>query len=435
MPNSIENIVDACLGKYSKLSSLELMQLERNGRRDGKKEFPVSGATDFQASELTIVARVITAWAGCKQHINAHLRIIDQEIAGKKELVEENGILNRIANYQKTQQNEQNALITEYGPGAPEHSKLIRDRDSAHKKLDALKIKLGREIKHLKHKKTYAALLILLSIVEVPVNKMAFELVFEESSLLIPILAFSVGSIFMYFAHIWGKRIKEHMEPLNNMPLKSTLIISALIGAGYVFAVTTLVKMREKLFNIMNIDDSFNAQEFLESGNVVSQIAETTISSAGAGMMMINFAIIATGFTASYFRHDSHPEYEKLHDNYLNASNDVAKYDVSFNHKLVAIATKYNKHIEFEERVLAEEMDVLNRKREERKNDIKAIDHALSHLVENTATRILQYQKGNIQLRTTDAPLYFGDKHLSSILKDRIDPDDHWRHESEQDVS
>ncbi len=160
----------------------------------------------------------------------------------------------------------------------------------------------------------YWAVLLLLAIAEVPINRLAFELFFQEQPLFSLLLAGAVGVALMFLAHLTGLLLRRESPPPRwRQARHAGAIVFILLVAGTL--VYALASMRQ-LYVQMLQNESGSLQQQVETilrGNpagAASQVAATRLGLAGYTLMALNMTLFVVGAAAAFLRHDPHPDYE-----------------------------------------------------------------------------------------------------------------------------
>ena len=163
---------------------------------------------------------------------------------------------------------------------------------------------------------TYWAVLLLLSVAEVPINRLAFELFFQEQPLFSLILAGAMGIALMFLAHLAGLLIRREPQPPRWRQVRHVggLAIVLLVTGTLVYALAT---MRQRYIQLLQ-NEGGSLQQQVESilhGNAASavkEVASTQLGTAGYTLMALNVTLFVVGAAASFLRHDPHPDYEAV---------------------------------------------------------------------------------------------------------------------------
>lgn len=167
----------------------------------------------------------------------------------------------------------------------------------------------------------YWPLMMALTLFEIPVNRLSFELFFRESPVVALGVAFMVGIILIALAHRLGLmlcRFGHHTRPSEDGERNYVSIlwqtVQALIVSGIVLALIYGISVLRQGYLDFVTQPQTGFADMLANGGV-SQAAtlafESGLGTAGWIFFAINLGIIAVGVTASYFSHDPHPDYQR----------------------------------------------------------------------------------------------------------------------------
>ncbi|HEX3350826.1 MAG TPA: hypothetical protein VHS58_22265 [Acetobacteraceae bacterium] len=170
----------------------------------------------------------------------------------------------------------------------------------------------------------YLAALVALALIEVPVNRLAFELFFQEQPIFSLLLALAAGAVLIFFAHIVGTLIRrvEQPSPRAQQARRIGAIALFLILAGGLIYV--LASMRQLYVHLLESEQG-SLQQQVEAltnrgaASAISNVASTNLGTAGVTLLVINVVLFAVGAALSFMRHDPHPDYEAAHRAELRA--------------------------------------------------------------------------------------------------------------------
>ena len=276
--------------------------------------------------------------------------------------------------------------------------------------------------------------MICLAFAEVWVNRLAFELFFESNPIVSIALAIAVGAVLIFFAHISGAVAKKaQCEEINPPKAKMYWSLAALNLMVFVLALF-LAKMREALISI-NEQSSASLESLLEddlfgegaldglasenSSGLIDILSVGSMGQEGAFLLIINLVIYICGFLAAFYRHDSHPDYEKLTKDLEKKRVALSSVRTSYEAKQEEAARKYRKSLAFiEETKRSKESEV-----KEIEQTIIEIERSLQNKMEEgkiaVSKQMLAYREANIKSRTMTPPKYFTNE-PESLLDDKL---------------
>lgn len=415
--HSTVNIAGATLTHYIKLDASDLRRHEKHGSKDGKANIPASSRTNFTSYEMSIISAGKTAWAKYKSRLSNQVSSIDGQIKQSQRQLDE-GLSERRDQLINEKEGELAVLETRYGPASAHQIEIEADLHKAETKLNGLELKLSRGLQ-VRMLKIYLPFLIFLALIEMPVNKMAFALFFDEGSIVTSLLALAIGTIFVYFAHVIGTGLKH--TTCNECDISKSKIYS-IMGVLTVFSVAimfVLAKLRQRVAEVFSQEGGIDINQFLDNSSTIEMIqqsAGTQLSFEGFTLMVLNLAIFAAGLVASFYRHDAHPDYEIITNKYQHLKSELAKRKKTYEHDIADLEVVYTKKIDFvdteradfENKILSLEND-LERYNKQKKEDFNM-------LLSSIEQEILSYQAGNQTTRTEEDPSYFGDDSIQMIV-------------------
>jgi hypothetical protein len=410
---------ESYLKKYFDQNQSDLRRYYRMGEADGKDEIPPTNASNLSGVEIEIINDAETAWIKFK-NANAiqHQKIAEEVEKTKVEIESEIAVsLDKIS---EDKNQELDLLDAQYGMGTAEYKSIKQNHDSAEQELSEIRKIVNRPLQ-VKFVKSYLPFMVILALAEVPVNRLAFELFFEQSPIISLALSGAVGSLFVFFAHIIGGQLRNtQFKELNTDHGKTHLTLVALVAMS-LLVMYFLSVMREQLVAVqasanLNLEDMLND----ESQSAVSGgMASLTIGSKGLMLLLLNLAIYVSGILMAYFRHDPHPQYEEAAVRHQKARDALLKYQKNFESKQIEMLREFNQKHSFNK--------TLQRKREASIESITRNSEALRNnafitrekLIDAISGRIRNYRDGNTSSRKTNSPAYFGES-VYALLEERI---------------
>ena len=405
--------------KYFDQNQSDLRRYFRMGESDGKNEIPQDRDSSLSNVELEILNDAESAWIKFK-NANAELhQKISEEIEKTKVEIESEISVN-IDKISEDKNQEMDLLDAQFGVGTAEYKNIKQNHDACEEELSEIRKLVNRSLQ-VKFVKSYLPFMILLAIAEIPVNRLAFELFFEQSPVISLILSGAVGSLFVFFAHIIGSQLRNtQCTELNTDNSKTYITLTALVLMSMI-VMYFLGVMREQLVTVqasanLNLEDMLNE----ETQNAISGgLTSLTIGSKGLMLLLLNIAIYVSGILMAYLRHDPHPQYEEVTDRYHKAKNAMLKYQKTFETKQVEMLREFNQRHSFNK--------TLQRKREASIETILRNSESLRNgasinrekLIDAISARIRNYRDGNIKSRKTTPPTYFKES-IYALLEERI---------------
>ena len=208
------------------------------------------------------------------------------------------------------------ALEARSGPSSVRYSAQARALEQAERDHRSVRAAVGGRLLRRQLVGSYWAVLLLLAVAEVPINRLAFELFFQEQPLFSLILAGAVGIVLMFLAHLMGLLVRREPQPPRWRQVRHAAgIVLVLVVTGML--VYALATMRQLYIQLLQ-NESGSLQQQVEAilrGNAASavkEVASTQLGVAGYTLMALNVTLFVVGAAASFLRHDPHPDYEAV---------------------------------------------------------------------------------------------------------------------------
>ena len=208
------------------------------------------------------------------------------------------------------------ALESRRGPSSARYGAQARALEQAERDHRSVRAAVGGRMLRRQLVGSYEVVLLLLAVAEVPINRLAFELFFQEQPLFSLILAGAVGIALMFLAHLTGLLVRREPQPPRWRQIRHVggTVLVLLVTGMLVYALATMRQLYIQL--LQNEGGSLQQQvEAILRGNAASavkEVASTQLGVAGYTLMALNVTLFVVGAAASFLRHDPHPDYEAV---------------------------------------------------------------------------------------------------------------------------
>ena len=389
---------------------------ENTGKGDGKRGFPESGAQGypFQDESLSEARRAL-------QEFDLELDNVVQNLEGS----EADKTRERDENYKRRREDtiaeEKNVvehLDQTIGRRSPTYSRLNNRLQEAKKRLSSIELDVQRPLR-VSLRWVYMPLLLLLALVEVPVNRLAFEFFFLETPVISLFIAIVLGLIIMFCAHFAGLWLRQASHYSN-----SAARVLHYVGISVIFVVIGTVvyfvaALRQGYVNLLEREATSNFGAMLQEGALgtfADEALKTDLGTAGFSLLAINVLIFLVGMVASFVRHDPHPDYERATRISEKTERRLHQIEVNFQKRV----SKKNAEIEHRIAFLDRQLDQTESEIEEIKRELDATEKRRPEIVrlmsEVVAHRVLAYQRGNRSVRKgQDVPSCFTAPDIKTI--------------------
>ena len=389
----------------------------RAGQKDGKVNQPSSDVSEPTGFERTVIADFVG-------HVKSFTRLSEaktSELERRKEktryeLEEDNP--KQVEILTSDNKSELDSIERQFGPRSVAFENAQTSFNDAKRDHQTVVDLLKRPLQ-VHFVQVYIPFMLALSLAEVWVNRLAFELFFESNPIVSLALATAVGTVLIFFAHISGSILKRS-QCVDVDPPKVSMFW-ALFGLNVVVVVLGLflAKMRQALVSINAQQDmSFSdilGDEFGDLGSLTQEVAPSVMDIFGSGglgqegifLLIINLVVYLCGFIAAFYRHDSHPDYEKLTKS-LEAKRQA----------LATIRSKHESRTEETNRKFRTKFSFLEesaRMKEAELNEFQHLameidrvrDTKIEEALHAVAKQINAYRSANSSSRSASEPKYF----------------------------
>jgi hypothetical protein len=174
--------------------------------------------------------------------------------------------------------------------------------------------------------------------------------------------------------------------------------------------------MREQLIAIENAG-TLDLESILSTTGPASTnpFSAIVIGSKGFTLLLLNLIILITGIVSSVFRHDPHPDYEKIYNKAKKIESKFLSFRKKFESEQVQKLREFNQRMEVnksQQQNFESELQSISDKRDAIDSKIKNDKQNLYFAI---ARKIMAYQSGNRKTRKTSSPAYFSDDAVKSV--------------------
>jgi hypothetical protein len=399
----IENIAKKTLLPLIDSTHTEHKKLGRLGEVDGLDNLPSSETKSFSETERRFLEKSADAWRNFKSQISSeHFRISRELTTANTKISHE--IEPSEADCFQDQKKSLDLLEAELGEGSTTHNNLRSLVDDTERNLNEIKIQLGRPLA-VGFKTSYIPIMTVLSMAELYVNRLSFELIFESMPIVATMLAAAVGMLLIFFAHIIGTQSKRTQCPITSRDNSKSYWAIFFIVSVSIILMYSLALMRQQLLDLNSTEISLD--QMLETENGLDSSTDVLLSSSSISFLVINFAIFISGVILAFFRHDSHPFYEKYSSEYIAAKSAFLSHLKTYEKKHVDILREFQLKLS-ESSQLRRIVEKNVRDLESQKNLlISAEEEFRERYVREIFLCLSEYREKNVAARTTPPPIYF----------------------------
>ena len=413
----IDTIAKKSLAPLIDNVSSEKKKFGRLGEMDGKAELPLSDSPALSGHEQQLFDSSAEKWRDFKANLVTERQRLERELTSISSKISHDLDPSELAGAaEQTQAME--LLQLEMGDGSTEYSDLKGEYEVAQSNLDSLKAQLGRPLT-ISFEHTYLPLMFLLSLAELWVNRLSFELVFESMPLISIMLAAAVGVLLMFFAHIIGTQFKRSQCSLTSSGNGRTYWAIFFISLIALLLIFSLAVMRQQLLDLNAA--SVDLDDLLKDGSSSTEgVINIMPTGKSVPFLVINFAIFISGVVLAFLRHDSHPFYEQFSKEFVESKKKFSGHIKKYEYKQVEIAKQFNS-----------KLNSNNQNRLTYERSIKEIEDQLSHIaradqeyrdrvVNAVVACVKEYRQRNASSRKSTPPEYFFKHSIEQHFRARL---------------
>jgi len=379
---------------------------EQSGESDGEREVP--GAAD---AEYSFRDRVMTAalanWRAFQdeaEHVRTHLAHEVEELerdAGETHVAATRALENKRGR-------RVDRVERRLAPNSTLMTRLREREAHCRAREQNLETELGRPLRiHLRY--LYLPIMALLALMEVPINRFAFELFFAETPTLSFAIAFGIGVGLMLLAHFGGMWAKRSVGPCSKGQRAAYLVGVTLTFALAAPTVALIASLRQHYIQFIQAQQITFAQllEDTALSDVAAQALTTELGTEGWMLLFINLLVVGIGALASVLRHDAHPDYENVVRRGTALERRIARLERRRDQRLARVAAWHDR----KSVGLASERDRALRRVAQAREEYDECDQRVADSRKRVALQVVRrvqaYEAGNIRSRRTPAPATF----------------------------
>ncbi|MCH9052117.1 MAG: hypothetical protein IIA72_13720 [Proteobacteria bacterium] len=404
------------LTRYLKFRPRELEKDRRHGRKQGEDNKPNEDETHFSPAEAEMIAEANSSAVRYSMRLEREKnRIFAQIEMNEKQHEELNSTLED--GVKADRQAKIQTFDESIGPVSPLITKLQKEFDEKSREVNDIKRKIGRPLRvHIR--RAYLPFLSFLALAELPINKPAFEFFFDEAPVIAAMVAFLVGVLVITLAHFGGIWLRQAGHYPNRRgkwaSYAGVMIVFGMVGC----LVYGIAVIRQRILGFLTQERQFDFDQLLSEeglGGFALQTLQTELGPEGLTLLVLNVGIFCLGMTLAIFRHDPHPDYEKVANGKLRAERKLHRLERKYEGIRVKVERECDQQISDLERELVHlDQDVLNSKKtlealeKQKKKDLDLVISIMNQ-------RILAFQAGNAETRSTPNSKYYGERALAQL--------------------
>lgn len=419
------------------------------GEADGLKEYPGSDATNFSTFEQQRISAARTALNEYVRRMRKELDAIDKRISRLISERDQDYVSRKDVLFEQKKQALKEASNTE-GTNSQRHLELQNAYQERRRSFQDQEFETGRpprismadpivEYPFLYWTTPYIIILVLLAILEIPINSRAIELAFEFTPPLSYVLAGLVGAIFVLLAHFTGIQLLRVWHAPGWVKLWHALISVLTIGFATILVVI-LFEMRGQADVLigaqtgpLTLDGSAQQPQQSNTADAVNLIGllftdpvrffevitsgggDETTRFAQLGLLLLNVLVFLVGMVLSILRHDPDPNMERAYGRFQAAERRLNRFMKKYRARVARIEAEYGRKITATERRADQINNDIVALQRERDQLSQQIDSDMRSVLNVLAEQVAAYQRGNRATRSTREPPYFGSQGIRKL--------------------
>lgn len=406
MDSRLSQIENTTLVGYLTYKPADKRVDEKKGRKDGERDKPESAATNYPFFAI-VTTEALAALRAYYDKVEELVAELDKRHASLQQDLDERYASQRddLTSSYTTQLQQ---VEHKWGPSAAKHSNLRERATAASDRCRRLEAEIGRPLRiHLLY--WYGLIMAGVALIEIPINRFAFELYFAETPALSLLIALGVGFALMMLLHFggtWLKRSTGRITTSQRIPY----LLGVLAVAGLIFPTIFLIALLRQHYVQFIEAQQVTFTELLQQegfGNVARDVISTSLGTEGLMLLMINVLVVGIGILVAVVRHDAHPDYEKATQTRDKLERGLIRLKTKFESATAKIKKEHEARLsslEKQHERIERDIETVTTERQ------KCVDHK-SRMLDRVALHIKQriqaYESGNESTRKSPAPKSF----------------------------
>ena len=314
MDQTLKQIANRTVGPWLDQREAEIRQARAAGKAAATGDLALLNRRhqDYQEG---LLGRAKAAALALRSDLITHARDLDRQV-GDMARERDDHIAQRMTDLREERQRILHGLDTAKGPLSARYVRAGLAGEEAEKAHRAVRAEVNGRPLRRSLVGFYLPVMLLLAMIEVPVNRLAFELFFQEQPAVSLALAFVVGAVLVFFAHMVGTLVRRMENPsTTSLKVRRSLGLALFIGLTGVL-MYLLAGMRQLYVRLLESEQSGSLSAIVQgltgagAAHTIATAATEQLGTAGWTLLVLNVVIFVFGATAAFLRHDPHPDYE-----------------------------------------------------------------------------------------------------------------------------
>ena len=387
---------------------------EQAGIADGRQERPRSDV-DEHPFRIRLIAAAQADFGAYQDQVERVWEKHAQQVAKLKQRIGD-AFASQVDSTRQERNQNMAKLERELGPSSSNMTNLRSKEAEAKSRALMIENELGRPLRiHFRY--LYLPIMALLALMEVPINRFAFELYFAETPAISFLIAFGIGVVLILLAHfggMWVKRCagqttwKERAGYITGLVLAMALILPT---------VWLIARLRQHYIEFIQ-SQQITFAELLEQSalsGVAQQAIATELGPEGWMLLFINLLVVGIGTLASVLRHDAHPDFENATRQQERLERKIVKLERRHSEKMSRFEAKHDRMVDSIRKRQADDKDSLKAASDTRNNCVTRSLQMRQRVAVQVLRRLAAYEAGNQRVRNTPGPAAFHATEVADI--------------------
>lgn len=426
----LEQISSTHLGRYLKYNDRDREADKTIGRREAGEGIPGESEerSPFEVEALETAKSALHSYDMARFTLKQERKDEVARLAHERD----HNLSKQHSRISDTKEKELQQLDEKIGPASQKMVHLSKRKSEAEDEHRKLRAELNRPlIVHIT--KIYMVIIAVIALAEVPINRMAFELFFQEHPAISTLIAAAIGGAIAMMAHfigLWLRQSHQHERISKRLTYYGGIVALLLVCIPLLYLIAAL---REHVINLaeqstMGIGDI--VRQSFEGG--VAQTAESLmtvdLSTAGWTLFVINIVILSIGVLSSFVRHDPHPYYERVVKTEDRLRKQYEKRMQKYDRERIKLEKEYDKKLAGLQRQIDSVKEQINKAEADLTVIWKHRGDMVTKVAMTVGNRIVAYNQGNRAARKNQGvPGCLRDPHSETIktyLKEALQHDE-----------
>ncbi|HEX2526312.1 MAG TPA: hypothetical protein VHL31_08410 [Geminicoccus sp.] len=235
------------------------------------------------------------------------------------------------------------------GPRSTRMQSAVDQHVEARGRASQIEADLGRPLR-TSMVPIYPFILLIIAIAEIPINRLAFELFFQEAPIVSLFLSFAVGLLLAFFAHqagLWLRQAASYKTLGGKLGHLAGVLLIIAIAAPLLYFIAA---MRQHYLALLEAEAASDFGTLLRQGlegglSSAREVLSVELGGPGWTLLILNMALLVVGAIVSFVRHDPHPDYEAAVTQSKRTERRLNKMRWNYERREAALSRQFDERI------------------------------------------------------------------------------------------